>query len=103
MPGSVEDLLVEVQAVHADLVLLPLAAGGHFARFQRRPWFAALPGCLQCDVPPGVAVKHSEEVVVRARHDGTDRTERRGRGGYGGEGLGQSSVNDDVYVSTNIV
>lgn len=26
-----------------------------------------------------------------------------GGGGYGGEGLGQSSVNDDVYVSTNIV
>ena len=72
MPGSVEDLLVEVQAVYADLILLPLAAGGHFAWFERGPWFAALPGRLQCDVPPGVAVEHSEEVVVGASHDGTD-------------------------------
>lgn len=76
MPGSVEDLLVEVQAVHADLVLLPLAAGGHFARLERGPRFAALPGRLQCDVPPGVAVEHSEEVVVGAGHDGTDGGER---------------------------
>lgn len=72
VPGSVEDLLVEVQAVHADFILLPLAASGHFARFERSPGFAALPGRLQCDVPPGVAVKHSEEVVVGASHDGTD-------------------------------
>lgn len=72
MPGSVEDLLVEVQAVHADLILLPLAACGYFTWFERGPWFAALPGRLQCDVPPGIAVKHSEEVVVRAGHDGTD-------------------------------
>lgn len=71
MPGSVEDLLVEVQAVHADFVLLPLAASGHFAGLERGPWFAALPGRLQCDVPPGVAVEHSEEVVVGAGHDGT--------------------------------
>lgn len=66
-----EDLLVEVQAVHADLILLPLAASGHFAWFERGPRFAALPGRLQCDVPPGVAVEHSEEVVVGAGHDGT--------------------------------
>lgn len=71
MPGSVEDLLVEVQAVHADLILLPLATSGHFTWFECSPWFAALPGCLQCDVPPSVAVKHSEEVVVGASHDGT--------------------------------
>lgn len=76
MPGSVEDLLVEVQAVHADLILLPFAASGHFAWFERSPWFAALPGRLQCDVPPGVAVKHSEEVVVGAGHDGTDGERR---------------------------
>lgn len=66
-----EDLLVEVQAVHADLVLLPLATGGHFTWFKCGPWFAALSGCLQCDVPPGVPVKHSKEVVVGACHDGT--------------------------------
>ena len=29
MPGRVEDLLVEVQTVHGDLVLLPLAPGAH--------------------------------------------------------------------------
>lgn len=73
MPGSVEDLLVEVQAVYADLVLLPLAAGRHLARLERGPRFAALPGRLKRDVPPGVAVEHSEEVVVGARHDGTGR------------------------------
>lgn len=72
MPGSVQDLLIEVQAVHADLVLLPLASRGHFAWFERSPRFAALPGRLQRDVPPGVAVKHSEEVVVGAGHDGTE-------------------------------
>lgn len=81
VPGSVEDLLIEVQAVHADLVLLPLAPCGHFARFERSPRFAALPGRLQCDVPPGVAVKHSEEVVVGAGHDGTGRGgEEHGKG-----------------------
>jgi len=67
----VEDLLVEVQAVHADLILLPLTTGGYLAWFERGPWLAALPGGLQCDIPPGVAVKHSEEVVVGACHDGT--------------------------------
>lgn len=66
-----EDLLVEVQAVHADFVLLPLASGGHFAWFEGGPRFAALPGRLECDVPSGVAVKHSEKVVVGAGHDGT--------------------------------
>ena len=29
VPGRVEDLLVEVQAVHVDLVLLPFAPGAH--------------------------------------------------------------------------
>lgn len=77
VPGSVEDLLIEVQAVHADLVLLPFASRGHFTWFERGPWFAALPGGLQRDVPPGVAVEHSEEVVVRASHDGTEGGETR--------------------------
>jgi len=31
VPGGVEDLLVEVQTVHADFVLLALAARTHFA------------------------------------------------------------------------
>ena len=29
VPGGVQDLLVEVQAVHVDLVLLPFAPGAH--------------------------------------------------------------------------
>ena len=29
VPGGVQDLLVEVQTVHGDLVLLPLAPGAH--------------------------------------------------------------------------
>ena len=29
VPGSVKDLLVEVETVHADLVLLPFAPGAH--------------------------------------------------------------------------
>ena len=74
-----EDLLVEVQAVDTDLILLPLAAGGHFARFERSPRFAALPGRLQRDVSPGVAVEHSEEVVVGAGHDGTGGEAQRGK------------------------
>lgn len=78
VPGSVEDLLIEVQAVHADLVLLPLASRGHLAWFERGPRFAALPGRLQCDVPPGVAVKHSEEVVVGSGHDGTEEGRETG-------------------------
>lgn len=34
VPRRVEDLLVEVQAVHVDLVLLPLSAGAHL-QYQR--------------------------------------------------------------------
>jgi hypothetical protein len=32
MPGSVQDLLVEVQAVDVDLVLLPLSSGAHLRK-----------------------------------------------------------------------
>lgn len=71
MPSRVQDLLIEVQAVHTDLVLLPLAPGAHSAWFEHGPWFAVLTRRLQCDVTPRVPVEHSEEVIVRARHDGT--------------------------------
>ena len=32
VPGGVEDLLVEVQAVHVDLILLALPAGAHLKK-----------------------------------------------------------------------
>jgi hypothetical protein len=41
MPGSVQDLLVEVQAVDVDLVLLPLSSGAHLRKrmqCKRRQW-----------------------------------------------------------------
>lgn len=70
VPRRVQDLLGEVQAVHADVVLAPLAAGGaHPARLQHGPRLAALPRRLQGDVALGVAVEHAEEVVVGAGHD----------------------------------
>lgn len=47
MPGSVKDLLVEVQTVHADFVLLALAARGHFAGLEDLHGLAVLPGRLQ--------------------------------------------------------
>ena len=71
VPGSVEDFLVEVQAVYTDLVLLPLPAGTHLAGLQDLPWLTALPGRLQGHVPPLAPVKHPEEVVVRACHHHT--------------------------------
>ena len=73
VPGGVQDLLAEVQAVHADLVLAPLAAHAHLARLEDGPWLAVLTRGLQRHVPLGVAVKHAEEVVVRAGHDHTAR------------------------------
>ena len=34
MPGSVKDLLVEVQAIHRDLVLFPLPARAHLSKIK---------------------------------------------------------------------
>jgi len=78
MPGRVEDLLVEVQTVHADFVLLALSARAHLARLQDLHGLAVLSGGLQGHIPPLAAVEHPEEVVVRAGHHHTD-------GGRGGE------------------
>lgn len=70
VPRRVQDLLGEVQAVHADVVLAPLAArGAHPPRLQHGPRLAALPRRLQRDVALGVAVEHAEEVVVGSGHD----------------------------------
>jgi len=70
MPGRVQDLLVEVQTVHGDLVLLPLAPGAHLAWFEHCLWFSNFSRCFQCHFLPRIAIKHSEKVVVTSCHDG---------------------------------
>lgn len=69
MPGGVEDLSAEVQAVHADLVPLTPASRAHPPGLQGVARGAVFPGGLQRHVPLGVAIKHPEEVVIGARHD----------------------------------
>ena len=87
MPGGVQDLLVEVQAVHADLVLATLPAHTHAAGLEHGAGLAALPGRLQGHVPPGAPVEHPEEVVVGARHDHTGMEGWWGAGREGGRGM----------------
>lgn len=76
VPGRVQDLLGEVQAVHTDVITPPLAAHTHAPGLEHGPGFAALSGGLQGHIPLGVAVEHAEEVVVGPGHD--DTGERRG-------------------------
>lgn len=68
MPGSVDDLLVKVQAVYTDLVLFAFPTCAYFARLEDGPWLAVLPRRLQSDVLPVATVKHPEEVVVGTGH-----------------------------------
>lgn len=68
MPGSVDDLLVKVQAVYTDLVLFAFPPCAYFAGLQDGPRLAVLPRRLQSDVLPIATVKHSEEVVVGTGH-----------------------------------
>lgn len=78
VPRRVEDLLGEVQAVHADVVLPALSTGGTDPpRLQDSPWFTALSRCLQGHVALGVPIEHAEEVVVGSGHDDTDERKRR--------------------------
>lgn len=78
VPRRVEDLLGEVQAVHADVVLPALSTGGADPpRLQDGPRFTALSRRLQGHVALGVPVEHAEEVVVGSGHDDTDERERR--------------------------
>lgn len=70
MPGGVQNFLVEVQAVDADLVLSPLGGGAHLARLQYCSWLGDLLGRLQRNITFRIPVEHFEEVVVRAGHDG---------------------------------
>lgn len=76
MPGRVQNLLIEVQTVHTDLVLLPLPSWTHSPGLQTGSRLAVLSGSFQGHVPPRVSVKHPEEVVVGPRHDRTVQTER---------------------------
>lgn len=70
MPGRVKDLLVEIQAVHADFVLFSLAARADLLGLERRLRPGDLARCLQRHVPLRRTVKHAKEVVVRARQNG---------------------------------
>lgn len=89
VPCGVQDLLVEIQAVHTDLVLLPLAAGAHLPGLQNGTGFTVLPGRLQRDISPGVPVEHPEEVVIGAGHDGTAERGRERQTERGGEEEGR--------------
>ena len=73
VPGRVQDLLGEVQAVHADVILASFPALADAARLEHGPGLTALPGRLQGHVAFGVPVKHPEEVVVGPSHDHTGR------------------------------
>lgn len=68
MPGGVEDLSAEVQAVHSDLVPLAPASRAHPPGLDRAAWGAVFPGGFQGPIPLGVAIKHPEEVVIGACH-----------------------------------
>ncbi len=83
VPGCVENLLGEVQAVHTDVILPAFSSGGTDS-----PWledssgFAALSRRLQGHVTFGVPVEHAEEVVVGSGHDHTGRRKRREKISY---------------------
>lgn len=68
MPGGVQNLLVEVETVHADLVLLPFAASANFAWLQHRLRLDDVPGRLQRYILFRVAIEYAEEVVVAPGH-----------------------------------
>ena len=69
VPSNVEDLLVEVEAVDAHLVLLPLAALADPPVPEGLPELEAVSGRLQGRVPLRLSVEDLEETVVRAGHD----------------------------------
>lgn len=73
VPGRVQDLLGEVQAVHTDVILATFPTLADAARLENGPGLTALPGRLQGHVTLCVPVKHPKEVVVGPRHDHTGR------------------------------
>lgn len=64
MPGSVQDLLIEVQTIHTDFILFAFAACAHLAGLQDLHGLAVFTGRLQCHVPSVAAIEHPEEVVI---------------------------------------
>lgn len=72
MPRGMQNLFVKVEAVNANLVLLSFTTGAHFAWFQHHFRFNNIARCFECEFLDGaaVAIKHAEEIVVAARHDG---------------------------------
>lgn len=78
VPGCMEDLLGEVQAVHTDVVLPALSSSrADSPRLQDRSGFAAFSRCLQGHVAFGVPVEHAEEVVVGSGHNHAEKRKRR--------------------------
>jgi len=69
MPGGVQYLLVEVEAVDGDFVLAPFVGRRHLARFQHAPGPNRLARRLERGVALRVAVEQAEEVVVASGHD----------------------------------
>lgn len=64
-----QDLLVVVEAVDADLVFLALGGSADLAGSEDRLGLGNLTGGFQGHLLLGGAVKHPEEVVVGAGHD----------------------------------
>lgn len=64
-----EDFLVEVQAIDADLVLFSLISGVHFARLQDRLRLDDVLRRLHRDVLLRVTIEDPEEIVITAGHD----------------------------------
>lgn len=81
MPRCVQDLLSKVQTVDTDVIFPPFATHTDSPRLENSAGFAALPGCLQGNIPLGVSVKHSKEVVICTCHDDTGERKR----GWGGK------------------
>lgn len=73
MPRRVQDLLPEVQAVHTDIILPPLLPHTHTARPEHSAPLTHLPARLQSHITPTRTVKHPKEIIVRPRHDDTER------------------------------
>jgi len=71
VPCCMEDLLLEVKAVHEYLILFALATRADLSWFQDGFGLRNLFGGFISDFFAGRTVKHAEEIVVRASHDGS--------------------------------
>lgn len=68
MPGGVQDLLIKVETVHADLFLLPFAASANFSWLQHRLRLNDIPGRFQRYILFRVSIKYSEKVIIATGH-----------------------------------